>query len=82
METGVPLKMIFHRKHPPALQFLCTMYYKKLYVCLNIRPTEEPTTEVEKSPVAEKEGGEDNTTDAKKDAPADEGKEKEPEDKV
>ncbi|XP_009128949.1 RGG repeats nuclear RNA binding protein C [Brassica rapa] len=44
-------------------------------------PTEEATTEVEKSPVAEKEGGEDDTTDAKKDAPADEGKEKEPEDK-
>ena len=61
------------------------LYYtldKKLYVCLNNRPTEEATTEVEKSPVAEKEGGEDDTTDAKKDPPADEGKEKEPEDKV
>ncbi|KAL0692864.1 hypothetical protein Bca4012_060044 [Brassica carinata] len=44
-------------------------------------PTEEPTTVVEKSPVAEKEGGEDDTTDAKNEAPADEQKEKEPEDK-
>ncbi|KAL0889361.1 hypothetical protein Bca101_013344 [Brassica carinata] len=43
-------------------------------------PTEEPTTEVEKSPAAEKEGGEDDTTDSKK-APADEQEEKEPEDK-
>ncbi|CAH8318386.1 unnamed protein product [Eruca vesicaria subsp. sativa] len=44
-------------------------------------PTEEATTEVEKSLVAEKEGGEEDTTDAKKEAPADEEKEKEPEDK-
>ncbi|CAH8388813.1 unnamed protein product [Eruca vesicaria subsp. sativa] len=44
-------------------------------------PTEEPTTEVEKSPVTEKEGGEDDTTDAKRDAPADEQEEKEPENK-
>ncbi|XP_024010964.1 RGG repeats nuclear RNA binding protein C isoform X2 [Eutrema salsugineum] len=43
--------------------------------------TEEPTTEVEKSPVAEKQSGEDDTTDAKKDAPADEQEEKEAEDK-
>ncbi|CAH2046077.1 unnamed protein product [Thlaspi arvense] len=41
--------------------------------------TEEATTEIEKSPVAEKQGGEDETTDAK--APADEQEEKEPEDK-
>ncbi|CDY33522.1 BnaA06g35510D [Brassica napus] len=39
-------------------------------------PTVEPTTEVEKSPVAE-----DDTTDAKKDSPAAEQEEKEPEDK-
>ena len=52
------------------------------YVCLNVRPTEEPTTEVEKSPVAENEGGEDDTTAAKKDSPAAEQEEKEPEDKV
>ena len=52
------------------------------YVCLNISPTEEPTAEVEKSPVAENEGGEDDTTDAKKDSPAAEQEEKEPEDKV
>ncbi|KAG2276553.1 hypothetical protein Bca52824_059108 [Brassica carinata] len=45
----------------------------------DIQPaTEEPTTEVEKSPVAEKEGGEDATTDAKKEAPE---VEQEPEDK-
>ncbi|CAN6802467.1 unnamed protein product [Brassica oleracea] len=44
-------------------------------------PTEEPTAEVEKSPVAENEGGEDDTTDAKKDSPAAEQEEKEPEDK-
>ncbi|KAF8108436.1 hypothetical protein N665_0109s0057 [Sinapis alba] len=44
-------------------------------------PTEEATTEVEKSPVAEKEGGEADTTDEKKEAPADEQEEKEPEDK-
>ncbi|CAG7873066.1 unnamed protein product [Brassica rapa] len=44
-------------------------------------PTVEPTTEVEKSPVAENDGGEDDTTDAKKDSPAAEQEEKEPEDK-
>ncbi|CAN8267179.1 unnamed protein product [Cochlearia groenlandica] len=41
--------------------------------------TEEPTNEVEKSPVAEKEGGEDETADANKDTPTDEQVEKEPE---
>ena len=54
----------------------------KLFCLSDIRATEEPTTEVEKSPVAEKEGGEDATTDAKKDSPAAEQEEKEPEDKV
>ncbi|KAF8096241.1 hypothetical protein N665_0313s0013 [Sinapis alba] len=45
----------------------------------DIQPaTEEPITEVEKSSVAEKEGGEDATTDAKKEAPE---AEQEPEDK-
>ncbi|CAH8384258.1 unnamed protein product [Eruca vesicaria subsp. sativa] len=45
----------------------------------DIQPaTEETTTEVEKSSVAEKEGGEDATTDAKKEAPE---VEQEPEDK-
>uniref|UniRef100_A0A1J3K2X0 Hyaluronan/mRNA-binding protein domain-containing protein n=1 Tax=Noccaea caerulescens TaxID=107243 RepID=A0A1J3K2X0_NOCCA len=43
--------------------------------------TEEPSTEVEKSPVAEKQGGEDDTTDAKKDAPVDDQEQKEAEDK-
>lgn len=51
----------------------------KLFCLSDIRATEEPTTEVEKSPVAEKEGGEDATTDAKKEAPE---VEQEPEDKV
>ncbi|KAG2302134.1 hypothetical protein Bca4012_060450 [Brassica carinata] len=48
----------------------------------DIQPaTEEPTSEVEKSSVAEKEGGEDATTDAKKESPEVEQEEKEPEDK-
>lgn len=47
-----------------------------------IRATEEPTAEVEKSPVAEKQVGEDETSDAKKEADAEEQARKEAEDKV
>ncbi|KAL1213979.1 RGG repeats nuclear RNA binding protein B [Cardamine amara subsp. amara] len=43
--------------------------------------TEEPTTEVEKSPVAEKQGGEDETADASKEVSAEEQEKKEAEDK-
>ncbi|VVB08234.1 unnamed protein product [Arabis nemorensis] len=43
--------------------------------------TEEPTAEGEKSPVVEKQGGGDDTTDANKETPAEEQEEKEPEKK-
>lgn len=91
MQTGVLLKMIFHRKHLalqfgfPAIWLYHVLYSRLKYEILSlsdIRATEEPSTEVEKSPVAEKQGGEDDTTDAKKDAPVDEQEQKEAEDKV
>lgn len=55
---------------------------KKLLSLSDYRTTEEPATEVEKSPVAEKQGAEDETTDANKETPADAQEEKEPEAKV
>lgn len=60
----------------------CTMGYSKTNVLSYIRVTEEATAEVEKSPVAEKQGGEDETADASKELSAEEQEKKEAEDKV
>lgn len=54
----------------------------RLFINLSLsynRVTEEPTTEVEKSPVAEKQGGEDETAEANKEPTAEEKAQKEAE---
>jgi len=82
VETGALLKMISLRKHP-CLHFNYPYDFNfRLFInfcCSYIRTSEEPTTEVEKSPVAEKQGGEDETPEAKKELTAEEKAQKEAE---